>query len=528
MKSKYSSIIPQLEEKHIISYEDSSINIDEINKYARNYPNDIILVEVTNTKGITSSLLRKLEENVCIRIAGAYDYERINAQKGVIFNNKNGKRRAIEYYYGSVIYDKNEAITILEEIEEIEKGMNSNWSDIQKLVYLYTILKRKITYDPKYEYKTDEEIRSLRGLITKNTVCAGYSLILKEFLDRQNIKCLWVGGEGHAWNIVEIDGKLYPVDLTYENKKFRSGIQESYSFLGQDKDKFNRKHRPAKNDPNNGYQNKLHEFDKNLIKAVASTVILEERYEQISYRFERPNKEQFVLMQIDTRKSNDETYYIYYYDRIENNKIANKPLILASKETISNFVDNIKFDRDNILKCDDISEKLFSEQNINDSLSRYSLYVGEFDNYQMTRDHVNILRKKEKDLKAFKIPPKVYPRKDGSTLVVEKAILEPIVLGNTVAYKYNIYDVIYEEDRPILRKRVIYSDTDFIYSNIQEIQYVLLDEKNIADAIKNRSGYIGYINEFGDVTHSMALSMFFSKRSNFTIEDFERMNKHTR
>ena len=154
--------------------------------------------------------------------------------------------------------------------------------------------------------------------------------------------------------------------------------------------------------------------------------------------------------------------------------------------------------------------------------------VGEFDNYQMTRDHVNILRKKEKDLKAFKIPPKVYPRKDGSTLVVEKAILEPIVLGNTVAYKYNIYDVIYEEDRPILRKRVIYSDNDFIYSNIQEIQYVLLDEKNIADSIKNRSGYIGYINELGDLTHSMALSMFFSKRSNFTIEDFERMNKHTR
>lgn len=34
-------------------------------------------------------------------------------------------------------------------------------------------------YDPKHEQKLSSETRSLRGLITKNTVCAGYAMILK-------------------------------------------------------------------------------------------------------------------------------------------------------------------------------------------------------------------------------------------------------------------------------------------------------------------------------------------------------------
>ena len=51
-------------------------------------------------------------------------------------------------------------------------------------------------YEPKSERMSDSSVRSLRGLISKNTVCAGYALILKEFMDRSNIKCEYV--EGHT------------------------------------------------------------------------------------------------------------------------------------------------------------------------------------------------------------------------------------------------------------------------------------------------------------------------------------------
>ena len=293
MTTKYSNLMPFLDNEIYIIYEDNKdFNINEINKQAKSHPEEEIYVEIPNTKGITSSMLKKLENNVNIRIAGAYDLERMTLQQHKMFRNKNGKKSALEYYFTSVIYTKEEAIIILEEIEKIESHMIKYWSDIQKLVYLYATLKRKITYDPKFEDRTDDEVRSLRGLISKETVCAGYSLILKELLDRQDIKCMWVGGNnekghGHAWNVVEIEGKLYPIDITYENKKFRDGIQESYSFLGQNVEKFNKGHQPDIKDPNNGYQDKLSEFDTELIKYISSTVILEEEYEKISFRCER-------------------------------------------------------------------------------------------------------------------------------------------------------------------------------------------------------------------------------------------------
>lgn len=531
MKTRLSEIMPFLENECIISYEDNTdFNITEINNYAKSHPNDDIVVEIPNTKGITSSMLKRLEDNVLIRIAGAYDYERMNAQKNNNFRTKKGtKKSALEYYYLSVVYKKIEAVKILERIEKIEENINSNWSDIQKLIYLYTTIKRRITYDPKYKEKTDRELRTLRGLINKNTVCAGYSLILKEFLDRQNIKCMWVGGKGHAWNIVEIEGKLYPIDLTYENKKYRDGIEDSYMFLGQNVEEFNEQHTPADNDPNNGYQEKLCELDKNLLEYIYPTVIKEEDFEKTSFRCERDNKEEFILVQIGRKEINNETYYMYYYDKIDsNNVLANNPLILSSKENICKYVDNNNFNKENTLTNNDICNKLFTEENIKDSLNNHSLYVGGFKKYKGTKGYINQLKKEEKDLRLFNIPPKVYPRNDGSIFTVEKDSIEPLQLDNNYVYKYNIYDITYEENKPILRKRIIYTDIDFIYSNKEEIQTKLLTEENITKSIKNNCGYIGYINKSNELEYNSELLSFFNKKNNITINDFNSIDKHNK
>ena len=156
-------------------------DIDYIKNVCNQYPNVKILVEVQNTKGITSSMIRQLSPNVAVRIAGGFDEERC----------KNGHFTGNEYTE-SVIYTRNETVKILEEIERVESGLNKNWSDIQKLLYVYDRLKTGIMYDPKFEHKLSSEIRSLRGLITKQTVCAGYALILKEFMDRNGISCEYV------------------------------------------------------------------------------------------------------------------------------------------------------------------------------------------------------------------------------------------------------------------------------------------------------------------------------------------------
>ena len=98
-------------------------DINYIKNVCNQYPNFKILVEVQNTKGITSSIIRQLGSNVAIRIAGGFDEARC----------KNGHFTGNEYTE-SVIYTRNETIKILEEIERIESALNKNWSDIQKLL----------------------------------------------------------------------------------------------------------------------------------------------------------------------------------------------------------------------------------------------------------------------------------------------------------------------------------------------------------------------------------------------------------
>ena len=214
-------------------------------------------------------MINKISKNIDIRIAGAFDDTRINNYKKARFYNEEHTKYVTcqEAYYNSVIYSRNETILILKEIEKIESKLKKEFSDIQKLMYIYVKLKRTIMYDPKFEEKTHKEIRSLRPLITKEGVCAGYSLILKEMLDRQGIECHYIKGLKHAWNIVNIEGNLYQLDLTKENAKYRNSGEETFDFFCQNKEKLNEKNIPDEREPIKNYQqNKSREFFVKRVK----------------------------------------------------------------------------------------------------------------------------------------------------------------------------------------------------------------------------------------------------------------------
>ncbi len=170
----------------------NSRTIAKINALKSQNPRQKILIEIPNTKGISSQLLNTLNQDISIRIAGAYDKERVDR----LGNDQYENGETGEYYTSAVIYTRNEAVKIVSEMEEIEKGLDGqDTGQLEKLVYIYGKLKAGIMYDPKFETKLSKDIRSLRGLITKQTVCAGYSVILKELLDRQGIECYYVSGK---------------------------------------------------------------------------------------------------------------------------------------------------------------------------------------------------------------------------------------------------------------------------------------------------------------------------------------------
>ena len=71
-------------------------NINHINRVCNQHPNNKFLIEVENTKNISSYMIRQLPSNVIIRIAGGYDEQKV--RNGHFTGNG---------YIDSVIYTRN-------------------------------------------------------------------------------------------------------------------------------------------------------------------------------------------------------------------------------------------------------------------------------------------------------------------------------------------------------------------------------------------------------------------------------------
>lgn len=56
------------------------------------------------------------------------------------------------------------------------------------------------------------------GLLVEGTaVCMGYANTFQLFMDLLDIPCITVTGVGHAWNLVQLDGDWYAVDVTWDD-----------------------------------------------------------------------------------------------------------------------------------------------------------------------------------------------------------------------------------------------------------------------------------------------------------------------
>ena len=71
------------------------------------------------------------------------------------------------------------------------------------------------------QYQASDDDQSIAGVFwKKEAVCAGYAGAVQYLLERIGVPCIYVDGstqgstEGHAWNIVKLDGEYYYVDAT--------------------------------------------------------------------------------------------------------------------------------------------------------------------------------------------------------------------------------------------------------------------------------------------------------------------------
>ena len=68
----------------------------------------------------------------------------------------------------------------------------------------------------------DESLKDTTGydlLVSGSTVCTGYTSVFRDILNRAGVPCVSVSSESmeHTWNLVQIDGSWYHVDVTWDD-----------------------------------------------------------------------------------------------------------------------------------------------------------------------------------------------------------------------------------------------------------------------------------------------------------------------
>lgn len=95
------------------------------------------------------------------------------------------------------------------------KGMD----DFDKARHIHDYICQKV------DYQGNASDQSIYGALVKHScVCAGYARAFHYLCHEAGLRCYYVRGnckalglDRHAWNIVELDGKLYMVDVTWDD-----------------------------------------------------------------------------------------------------------------------------------------------------------------------------------------------------------------------------------------------------------------------------------------------------------------------
>ena len=457
-----------------------------------------VTIRIPNTKGISSKDIEKLLE--------------LN-NSSLLNVNIYGAHRNVELHFGRNIYKEattyslKELKEIMYEIEDIENGINPNFDDLQKLVYFLGEIGNRVVYDAKVSksialeqsFTMDlKDTSTLRSLVSGSGVCAGYSLILKEMCDRNNIECEFMIGDikkkgldkenlraRHAWNAVVINGNIIPIDSTWMICKKNKGNTYSYLSLLSTSE-FVAKHFPLIHEK---YKDKsmYKTINPELLKKLFSFINKDVKYNRTTFRSKRKDGTEFQITQIEQIIVEHTPVYKYMYRDIKEDGTFGKPIILYSKTNVANIVQQISDVKDkktlqrNLIINDTIDNVLFSKVNIERATKDRTCYLGEvINNTEVAID--NELGKKAHQLQAR------FKRNDGSYFIIQESKL----VNKDGVRCYDLYEYIKSKGKIRCTKTTIFTEMDLFHTN-EDIANTILDRSNIERKKKETNGYIGYI-----------------------------------
>ncbi len=129
-------------------------------------------------------------------------------------------------------------------VEQIAERADTYASDYEKAKYVHDYLVQNAFYATEkleeaqktFHDSECELIYSAYGCVVQGeSVCAGYAKAFQVIMQEMDIDCSYVTGYAnngrHAWNCVELDGKYYLVDVTWDDPVGNSGEYICYDYF---------------------------------------------------------------------------------------------------------------------------------------------------------------------------------------------------------------------------------------------------------------------------------------------------------
>lgn len=132
--------------------------------------------------------------------------------------NTEAYEAAVDAAYAACI---SEGMTVLEKVVSAHDWLVTN---CQYDPYVGTGENQYIASDGTVYNEDPLVYTSYGAFVNHNVVCQGYALAFKVLMDRAGIPCCYVRSDAmhHAWNMVQLDGNWYHVDVTWDDPTYES------------------------------------------------------------------------------------------------------------------------------------------------------------------------------------------------------------------------------------------------------------------------------------------------------------------
>ena len=442
---------------YIVEGEITEEDVKKINNLSKN----VVLV-LKNTKGQNADAIQKITTtNVEFSVMGGLNYL-----------NKN-KFRSSNYIARTIIKPK-DLSAVIKYFEKIESKIRYNWTDTQKCMYVYKTLTEALHYnfdhEPAYVDGKDV-IRSLNGLLHGRLVCSGFALVFKEAMDRIGIPCLYQNRQGHhSWNIVELDGKLRGVELTWDCcDKHKNNNKCGFMYFGRQNNHDFYFGNDGHHDISYETEEKMYNFEAFDDKQLS---------EDLGVITNKGQIRKYNPKEIIDREGNR-----LYYIQGENKDGVNEYFVSLG--------DNVR-----VIYSKDAPEKVISKRNIVKSIITGNPCVG--------NTKIPIGMKKTK----------LFTREDGTTFCVKET-----KKNKDGVNEFFLVDFIPSSTKPSFRRGTIISELyltcDYGSDIDKRIANSLLSSDRVARKINFYQGYVGYLGKDG--------GMYYDQ--NF---EKDKLNIHTR